>query len=107
MTSLENISRFDDLHSRSSTEAPHQSFFEDTNSRRLTGSSRFLTGAGGIDCLERATQKRLETMTPFHDSFPVATAIHSNPVTALCARDGTVVASYSTGHVRVFDTLRK
>eukprot|EP00903_Cladosiphon_okamuranus_P007070 g6871.t1 len=30
-----------------------------------------------------------------------------NPATALCARDGTVVASYSTGHVRVFDTHRK
>eukprot|EP00752_Nemacystus_decipiens_P011246 g9995.t1 len=29
------------------------------------------------------------------------------PATALCARDGTVVASYSTGHVRVFDRNNK
>ncbi|CAN0138562.1 unnamed protein product [Ectocarpus fasciculatus] len=29
------------------------------------------------------------------------------PATALCARDGSVVASYSTGHLRVFDTHRK
>ncbi|CAN0082592.1 unnamed protein product [Ectocarpus sp. 12 AP-2014] len=29
------------------------------------------------------------------------------PATALCARDGSVVASYSTGHLRVFDTRRK
>ncbi|CAM9501906.1 unnamed protein product, partial [Pylaiella littoralis] len=30
-----------------------------------------------------------------------------NPATALCARDGTVVASYSTGHVRIFNTQKR
>lgn len=42
------------------------------------------------------------------DRCPVATTVKkSNPATALCARDGTVVASFSTGHVRIFDAHKK
>lgn len=75
------------------------------------GYGAFQIGVGNKDRrLETTTSRSSVSSDPCphcHDPCPHCHDRNSNPATALCARGGTVVASYSTGHVRVFDTHKK